>query len=280
MTTKRLGRGLADLIETPSPAGGKFVMLRTEQIRTGRLQPRATFSAQALEELQESIRRQGILEPIIVRPVAHGTYEVVAGERRFRAAQALGMSEVPAVIKALSDKEALELSLIENGQREDLNPLEEARGYARLSEEFGYTQEQIAEAVGKDRATIANALRVLKLPAEIQEALGAGTISAGHAKALLAIADPGAQLALWRRTVKQALSVRQLERLVGAWGPAKRRRVPRRADPHLLRLEDELRRALGTKVRLVARGTGGRLIIEYFSDEDLARLLKALGVSG
>ncbi len=277
--TKRLGKGLAELIDSTPQNTANFVVLRTEQIRPGRFQPRTSISDAALEELKQSIKRQGVIEPIIVRPIAHGNYELVAGERRLRAAQALGMQDVPTIIKQLSDKEALEFSLVENIQREDLNPIEEAKGYARLLDEFGYTQEDIASAVGKDRATVANTLRLLSLPEHMCQGIGEGAITAGHAKALLGVEDRARQEALYRRAVKDGLSVRQLELLVTTQSPARRRRA-RRSDPQLRSLEDELRRALGTKVNLVARTKGGRIIIEYFSPEDLTRILRTLGIAG
>ncbi len=276
--TKRLGRGLAELIETSTQASGNFVSLRIDQIKTGRYQPRLTMDASTLEELKASIKRQGVIEPVIVRPLAHGTYELVAGERRWRAVQSLGMQEIPAIIKTLSDKDALEFSLIENVQRENLNPVEEARGYARLLDEFGHTQEDIAVAVGKDRATIANLLRLLKLPAEILQGVQQETITLGHAKVLLSIEDHGKQLELYRHAAKIGISVRQLEALVSTHVPGKRRRA-KRDDPALLSLENELKRVLGTKVTLAARKKGGRLIVEYFSSEDLTRILQLLGVS-
>ena len=279
MTTKRLGRGLAEIISTTPQPGSSFIMLRTDQIRTNQYQPRTTVNDTSLEELKASIKRQGVIEPVIVRPVAHGTYELVAGERRFRASQALDIKEVPAIIKSLSDKEALEFSLIENIQRENLNPLEEARGFARLLDEFGYTQENIAAAVGKDRATIANMLRLLALPEEIRQGLLDGAISMGHAKALLSIEDRSRQAELYRKAAKEGLSVRQVEALVITLVPAKRRRARRTGDdPQLKAIEDELRRALGTKVNVVSRKKGGRIIIEYFSTEDFARIVQALGV--
>ena len=281
MTTKRLGRGLADIIETPPKSSSSFVLLRTDQIRPGRFQPRSMMSETALEELKASIKKTGVIEPVIVRPLAHGTYELVAGERRFRASQALGIQEIPSIIKTLSDKDALEFSLVENIQRENLNPLEEAKGYARLLDEFGYTQEDIASAVGKDRATIANLLRLLALPAEAQHALRDGAISLGHAKVILGLEDRTTQIELCRRVAREDLSVRQTEALAGTWVPGKRRRAKRAgADPQLKGLEDELRRTLGTKVSLLSRKKGGRIVIEYFSPEDLSRLLQLLGVAG
>ena len=278
MTTKRLGRGLADIISGAVPQGApNFVALRVDQIRPGRFQPRSAISEAALEELKASIKQSGMISPVIVRPVAHGTYELVAGERRFRAAQALGLPQIPAIIKPLSDKEALELSLVENVQREDLNPVEEAKGYARLLDEFGYTQEDVAAAIGKDRATVANLLRLLTLPDGIQDGLRDGAITLGHAKAILGAEGTPRQLELYQLVRRRGLTVRQTEALAGTLAPGRRRRA-HRVDPQLKGLEDELRRALGTKVSLAARKKGGRIVIEYFSAEDLARLLQLLGV--
>ncbi len=278
--TKRLGRGLAELIQSAPNQSSSFVMLRTDQIRASRFQPRGSIDAGALEELKASIKKSGVIEPVIVRPVAHGTYELVAGERRLRASEALGIAEVPAVVKMLSDKEALEFSLIENVQRENLNPVEEAKGYARLLEEFGYTQEDVATAVGKDRATVANLIRILGLADEICEALESGGITLGHAKVLLSIEDRTQQKELFQRAVRTGISVRQLESLVSAGPGAGKRRRPRRVEPQARALEEELQRALGTRVRIVSGKKGGRITIEYFSQEDFNRVLQLLGVSG
>lgn len=299
MTTKRLGRGLADIIpaapipppmptelpatvaavEVEGKPAANLVLLPTAQIRVGRFQPRQEIVEHELEELKASIKRQGVIEPVLVRPIAHGVFELVAGERRLRASQAIGIQQIPSIIKSLSDKEALEYSLIENVQRENLNPMEEARGYLRLIEEFGYTQEDVAAAVGKDRATVANLLRLIKLPEAIQQAIRDGVITAGHAKVLLGAEGGAKQMELFQAAVKRQLSVRQLEELVGQWTPGRKRRA-RRAEPQLTALEDAIRQRLGTKVRLVARHKGGRLVIEYFSPEDLERILQALGLSG
>lgn len=275
---KRLGKGLADIIDVAPASGASFVTLRTDQIRFGRFQPRTTISEPALEELKASIRRSGIIEPIVVRPIAHGTYEVVAGERRLRAAQAIGLQDVPVVIKTLTDREALEVSLIENVQRQDLNPLEEAKGYARLLDEFGHTQEEIAAAVGKDRSTIANLLRLLALPEVVQHSLRDGALTLGHAKALLGVTDRAKQLELFRQILSGGLSVRQTEGLAGAARPAKRRRV-RQLEAQWLAFERELQQRLGTKVRLLPRAKGGRIVIEYFSPEDFSRILEIVGVA-
>ena len=280
MNQRRLGRGLAELIETtPNRDTSSFVLLRTEQIRANRFQPRSEIKQESLEELKASIKKSGVIEPIVVRPMAHGTYELVAGERRLRASQQLGIPEVPAIIKTLTDREALEFSLVENIQRENLNALEEAKGYARLLNEFGHTQEAIADAVGKNRATVANMLRLLTLPEEIQHGLGEESISMGHARALLGIEDKTRQVALFHQAVKEQLSVRQIEVLVTVIAPSRRRKAKRLADPQMHAIEEELRRTLGTKVNVSARKKGGRIVIDYFSQEDLSRILQALGVS-
>lgn len=276
--SKRLGKGLEEIIDTSTNDGANFVILPVSQIQPGKFQPRTSIDDASLEELKASIQRSGVIEPVVVRPMAHGTYELVAGERRLRASQALGRQEIPAIIKSLSDKESLEFSLVENIQRENLNPLEEATGYARLLDEFGYTQEDIASAVGKDRSTVANLLRLLALPEEIQQAVRAEHISLGHAKVLLSVEDRARQLGACQTIIRQGLSVRQAEALAGTWMPVKRRRA-RRDDPNTKSLEDELRRALGTKVRIIARHKGGRIIVEYFSPEDLTRIVQALGAS-
>jgi ParB family chromosome partitioning protein len=277
--TKRLGKGLEELFEGASAQRPQhLVWLQIDQIRPCRFQPRNGVREEALQDLVQSVKRQGLIQPVIVRPLAHGTYELVAGERRWRAAQLAGLKEIPAVIKPLNDQQTLECSLIENGQREDLNPLEEAAAYERMSAEFSYTQEAIAEAVGKDRATIANALRLLRLPQEIQQAIREERISRGHAKALLAVEAPAKLLELFNAAVREQWSVRRLEAMAGTWQPARRKRAAT-LDPQLNALQDELRRALGTKVRLASRKKGGRIIIEYFSSEELTRLLHILNVN-
>ena len=274
---KRLGKGLAQLLESSGHGGPSFVLLRTDQIRPGRYQPRQVIPEQTLEELKRSIQRHGIIEPVIVRPLAHGIYELIAGERRWRAAQAVGLQEIPALIRALGDRETLELSLVENLQREELNPIDEAKAYVRLLEEFGYTQEQLSDVVGKERSTVANALRLLKLPASIQTALISGAIDVGHAKVLLGVEAELRQHELFERIVAERLSVRQAEEAAAAWKP----RIARRrgaADAEMTRLEERLRQALGTKTTIAPRRRGGRIIIEYFSPEELQRIMQLVGL--
>lgn len=275
---KRLGKGLAQIVEASVQASPSFVLLRTDQIKPSRYQPRETIDEEALEELKASIKHLGIIQPVIVRPIAHGIYELVAGERRWRAAQAIGIQEVPSIVKALTDQQTIEYSLIENLHREDLNPLEKAKTFNRLMTEFGYSQEQLAESIGKDRSTIANTLRLLRLPEEIQKALSDGTLSEGHAKVLVGVEPRAKQLELFKQTLAKGLTVRQLEELAGRWQPRAARR--RRAlDPQLAAIENELRQLFGTRVSLTSRRRGGRIVIDYFSSEDLTRILRTLGVS-
>ncbi len=284
--TKRLGRGLAEIIPSGAtdPEGAlqsgrdMCVMLPIGQVQTGRFQPREAIAVEELEELKASIKRQGVLEPIIVRPIHHGVYELIAGERRLRAAQAVGLQELPAIIKPLTDQQAIEVSLIENVQRANLNAVEEARGYVRLIDEFGYTQEDVASAVGKERATVANTVRLLKLPEEILQWLRREKLSAGHAKVLLGIEGRNRQLQLAKAAVARQLSVRQLEALIAA-APGGGTRRGARQDPQAAAVETALRERLGTKVRVVPSKRGGRIVIDYFSAEDLERILRALGIS-
>ncbi len=283
--TRRLGKGLADLIDSaPAQEGSEkgLVLLRTDQIHIGNFQPRVTMDEKAIEELKASIKRQGVIEPIIVRPHPSGAYELVAGERRLRACQELGLSEIPALVRTLSDQEAFEYALMENVQRENLNPIEEARGYARMTSEFGYTQEQVAQAVGRDRATVTNLLRLLTLPDEIQQALCRGTITTGHAKALLSVESRVAQMTLYQTVIGKGITVRRLESLASQVQDPSIRRAKRArgiVHPQWQSMEDALRQKLGTKVSLLPRKKGGRILIEYFSEEDLTRLFQVLGLT-
>ncbi len=279
--TRRLGKGFAEIVESAVQSTPSVLMIPTTQIKPGRYQPRQHMDEQALEELKNSIKDHGIIQPILVRPISHGVYELVAGERRWRAAQALGIQEIPAVVRSLPDQEALEYSLIENLQRHNLNSIEEAQGYERLMKEFAYSQDHVAQRVGKDRSTVANLLRLLKLPDQIQIALREGRLTQGHAKALLAIEQSERQLALFQQILDDALSVRRTEELAGdVKRPAAR--VESRPDaakqPQFRAIEESLRKILGTKVSLASRRRGGRIVINYFSEEDLARLLQILGI--
>ncbi|QJA06074.1 ParB/RepB/Spo0J family partition protein [Thermosulfurimonas marina] len=270
---KRLGRGLAALLPE---AEGELREVPVEAILPSPFQPRRRFSEEDLQELAESIREKGVLQPLLVREVGAGTYELVAGERRLRAARMAGLREVPVLVKNFSDEEALAVALVENLQREDLNPLEEAEGYRRLMEEFGFSQEEVARRVGKDRSTVANALRLLRLPEEIKEDLWEGRLSAGHARALLALETPELMLAARREVLRRGLSVRETERLVRRLkeGPRPRKTPPE--DPDLLALSEELSRLTGARVKVeMARGKP-RLRLDFPGLEEAERFLERL----
>jgi ParB family chromosome partitioning protein len=271
---KVLGRGLSALLPGPAGREAEFLRIPVDKIRTSPFQPRRTFSPEDLRELVESVREKGVLQPVLVRPTPEG-YELVAGERRLRAAQAAGVESVPAVVRKMSDREALEATIVENVQRADLNAIELAEGYHRLAHEFSLAQEEIAKRVGKDRVTVANSLRLLKLPAQVKQAVVDGRLSAGHARALLS-APPERLTAIFAAVLRRGLSVREVERLCQDEG---RRKSPARAvrhDPHLKDLEDKLSRRGGTKVRI--RGTRKKGIFEvaYFSEGEFARLYEVL----
>jgi len=279
---KVLGRGLSALLTGTTPSAGApgagrdpgFLQIPMESIRAGSLQPRRTFSPGALEELVASIREKGVLQPVLVRPTPDG-YELVAGERRFRAAEAAGLSTVPAVVRRLSDREALEAALVENIQRTDLNAIELAEGYQRLVRDFSLSQEQVAERVGKDRATVANTVRLLKLPPPVRQAVEDGRLSAGHARALLS-APPEHASAICETVLRRGLSVRETERLCGSAGKRKAAVRPAPSDAHRKSLEEELSRRGGTRVRLRGTLKKGRVEISYFSPEELDRLCDVL----
>ncbi|MFQ5778590.1 MAG: ParB/RepB/Spo0J family partition protein [Terriglobia bacterium] len=288
MTRKALGKGLNALLREPAqvvaPAAAPAAPLRLEsglqevavdRIETSPFQARAQFHPAALEELAQSMRAGGVVQPVIVRPRGDG-FELVAGERRLRAARLAGLGGVPAIVRVLSDEQALELSLVENIQREDLNPLEQARAFERLATEFSLTQEEIARRTGKDRATVANLVRLLRLPPEVQNLLSEGKISAGHARALLKLEEsPVVQRVLARRIAKRRLSVRQTEEMVGRRLPGAKREASARPqqDPNVRAAEEAMEGALGTKVRVVqGKGGRGRVEIDYYSLEDLDRV--------
>ena len=264
---RALGRGLGALIpagDTGSSIEENSILL--SEISANPLQPREVFSDDRLTELTESIKRQGVLQPLLVRRVGTG-YELIAGERRLRAAKMAGLQRVPVVIREADDSERLEIALIENIQRENLNPLEEGRAYRRLMDEFGLTQEQIAEKVAKDRSTIANTLRLLQLPDEVKAEIAAGTLSAGHARALINVGPPRAQIAIARHVVKHRLNVRDTERLV-----RRQREAPN--DPDRRALEEQLTRELGTKVKIyVGRGGRGKIEVQFYSLAELQGLV-------
>jgi ParB family chromosome partitioning protein len=247
------------------------------------MQPRKSFHAEQIEELVNSIREHGIIQPLVVRLV-RGKLELIAGERRFRAAQQLGLAEVPVLIREATDREVLEMALIENLQREDLNPLEEADAYSRLAGEFNMTQEQIAQRVGKNRATVANSLRLLELPDDVKSLVSLGRLSAGHAKAILGLRDAAMQCLIADMVVRKGLTVRMTEEKVKQEmegrdsRPKKSGSQQRTLSAHIARLQSRLRDRLATHVQILHGPKKGKIEVEYYGDEDLGRILELLGV--
>ncbi len=287
MENKVLGKGLSALIpqrsemsNLPVESGqsdnnaGNVAYLKTSLIKDNRLQPRQHYDESKLTDLMASIKEKGVLQPILVRKSGND-YEVVAGERRLKAARALKLEQVPVIVKNVTDREALVLALVENIQREELNPIEEAMGFKRLMEEFQFTQEAIAESIGKDRTTITNLLRLLRLSADIQKYVSDGKLSVGHARALLSLEDAKLQKKLAEEIIAKSLSVRQVEALVKKIGEeleAKPKAVKSK-DRDVANLEEELRRVLGTKVVVEDKKGKGKLVIEYYSLDELDRIL-------
>jgi ParB family chromosome partitioning protein len=272
-----LGRGLASLIPQRSPGAPVAVEIAASRIRPNPRQPRKRFDPDGLATLTASIAEHGILQPILVTETIDG-YQLVAGERRLRAAQAAGLERIPAVVRQLADQEQLELALVENLQREDLDPLETADAYRQLIEEFGFSQDDVALRVGRARSTVANTLRLLELAPGVQAAVADGRLTEGHGRALGGLLTQ-LQDRVLDSVIGQDLSVRQTEELVRRLREPKPEPAaprPRRADPDLERVEEDLRRALGTKVSLARSRRGGRIVIEYYSDEELGRLYERL----
>jgi ParB family transcriptional regulator, chromosome partitioning protein len=293
MAKTGLGKGLSALIGTrvvpPPPAatteetsGEQIWQVGLATIVPSPLQPRKNFEPEALQELVNSIRQHGIIQPLIVRRV-NGRHELIAGERRWRAAQEVGLAEVPVIVRTASDLEVLELSLIENLQRTDLNPIEEAQGYSRLAEEFGMRQEDIALKVGRSRAAVANAIRLLDLHPQIQTWLEQDLLSVGHAKVLLGVKVAEEQLRLAETILRRNSSVRQTERLVarylGGWKRRTRRTAITVSSATIADLQDKLRQYLGTNVAIHHGPKRGRIEIEYYGDDDLQRILNIIGLN-
>ena len=279
--TKRkvLGKGLGALIPEINQYDDKdnYVYCNVEDIQPNKFQPRKGFDENRIEDLVVSIKEKGIIQPLIVRDVGGG-YELIAGERRWRAAKRAGITEVPVIVKKASDTEVLELSLIENIQREDLSCLEEAEAYKRLTEEFTLTQEEVAKRVGKDRSTITNYLRLLKLPLEIRDGLSRDVVTMGHARAFLSLETPVKQREAYRQVLKRGLSVRQTEKMVrGLKKEKKNKPLERDKDIHLDSIKNELIKRFGTRVKIVARKGGrGKIEIEFCSLDDLDRIIETL----
>ena len=276
-----LGRGLNALLGDPEiqTSGEGSVSLPISQVEPGLNQPRKRFDPEALEELRQSIEQHGVIQPLTVRRLSTGYYQIIAGERRWRAAKAAGLTDIPAVIIEADDRKVMEIGLIENLQREDLNPAEEARGFKVLLEEYGLTQEQLAQRMGKSRPAVANTLRLLALPDEVMAMLEEGTLSAGHARAILPLPSPEAQIACAKKVIEGQLSVRQTEALVKALSRQPKEK-PKNDQPdialYLGELEKDLSGTLGRKVKIAHKGKKGKIELEYYGDEDLEILLSAL----
>ena len=277
MEKKALGKGLAALLpESEARESGQTIqMIPVTQIVPNRNQPRKTFVENELRELVESVKQQGILQPVLVRRKSEDLYELIAGERRFRAATLAQLPAVPAVIRKSSDEESTILSLIENIQRSNLNPVEEAKAYRQLIEELGMTQEAVAERVGRDRASVANICRILSLPTEVQGMVASGQLTLGHAKVILGTKNAGDRLTLAKRIVRDQLSVRQVEQLIKKRSGKARPRRPAGKSLHA-EVEDRLRKHLGTKVVIRSKRERGELILSYYSQEDLTRIVDVI----
>ncbi len=281
---RRLGRGLEALLGptvSEARASGSLTQLPLSSVRPNRYQPRHAFDEKALEELKNSMDQAGLLQPVIVRPTGSHRFELIAGERRCRAAEALGWEEIDAVIREVDDRTLLTLALVENLQRDALSAIDEARGYRRMIDEFDVSQSEVGELVGRDRSTVANALRLLRLPQDVQDLVHAGKLTTGHARALLQVSDQRTVPLLAERILSDQLSVREAEALARSKKPSKRRpRYSRNDSPQyaqIRRVEDALRAKLGTDVFVAMRGkSSGRMTINFYSNEDLSRILELI----
>lgn len=286
MQVKRgLGRGIESLIPPPAVVEAAQPSETTsprkvfvDLIIPNRMQPRTVFDEEKIRELSQSIQEQGVIQPLIVTPTKDGRYELIAGERRLRAARLAGIEEVPVVVKEVDDEGLLAISIIENIQREDLNPIEEARAFAELINQFSYTQEDVAKKLGKSRTAVANSLRLLNLPKVVQDDVSAGRYSAGHARAILAVESLHEQLKLREIIIKETPTVRDVEKLVQSFMSGARRKPASRVQLSTQQsaLLDSMKSTLGTKVELKPKGAGGKIIIEYYSLQDLDRIYKKI----
>jgi len=280
MTRKALGRGLGALIpEAPQDdaPNAQVLEISVEQIERNKEQPRTRFDEASLRELSQSIASHGVLQPVVVRPMPTGGYQLILGERRLRAARLAGLERVPAIVREADEAETLELALVENLQREDLNPIDEAHGYEALMELGGLKQSELADHVGKDRSTVANTLRLLDLPLDVQELLSGGSLTAGHGRALLSAPTAEERTRLAGKAVERGLSVRELEALLrGKKRRKKASRPSRTEDPVVREMEERLQRTFGTQVRIDSLGSEGTIRIEYYSGEDLSRIIDLL----
>lgn len=285
MEKKGLGRGLSALIPVSEPAENATVdsELDVAAISANPYQPRKHFDDDKFQDLVNSVRVHGVLQPIVVRSKGNGVYELVAGERRLRAAKTAGLRRIPAVIREMTNEQSLQVALIENIQREDINSIDAAQAYRRLADEFGLSQEDLAFQIGKSRSSVANTMRLLNLPEDVRECIKSGRVSEGHARALLSVDGADSQSSLCKKIISAGLSVREAERLSKEWnrvaeGGSVRENVSRetmsaRQDPNILEIESHLRQLLGTKVSLIKNKDRGRIEIEFYSDDDLDRIL-------
>ena len=277
---KALGRGLSALLGTPEPESEELREIDINRILPNTQQPRKNFDEDSLNELADSIRAHGVIQPIVVQPLPDSFFQIIAGERRWRASQRAGLLRMPAVIREVGAESSLEIALIENLQREDLNPIEEAQAFEKLIVDLGLTQEEVANRVGKSRATITNTLRLLRLPPEVQVWIGESKLSTGHAKALLSLSEPGAILDTARKIIQGTLSVRQAEALVSRQLKGDPKKDSAEAgnvlDPNVTSAIHALELALGTKVSIQENGGKGRIELHFFSFEEMNRLYEGL----
>ena len=274
-TRKALGKGLMALIPDQGKASVRVIDVPIEEIVTNRYQPREIFNDESIKELADSIKEKGVIQPILLHKLESG-YELIAGERRYRASKLLGLKTVPSIIKSIQKSEALELAIIENIQREDLNPMEEAKAYKHLIDDFLFTQDSVAKKVGRNRSTITNSLRLLKLPDPIQKDISSGRITAGHARALLACDSPTEMLEMRRQILSFGLNVRDVEKKTRK-KTASKKKAPT-ADSFIREITDRLRKLLSTKVAVTQnRKGGGKITIEYYSNEELDRIIELIG---
>lgn len=271
---RALGRGLDALLSPTTDTGVREVPVG--QIERNPDQPRQRFDRASLEELAESIKQHGVVQPVVVTRLADDRFRLIIGERRWRAAQLAGLAQVPAVVREATEAATLELALVENVQRADLNPLEEAEAYGRLMQEFGLTQQQVADRVGRSRAAVANTVRLLSLPETLKRAVIEERITEGHARAILGLRERQQQMAVLERVEREELTVRQTEELVRRLNEPRPSRTEPARDPGVVSIEDDLRRALGTKVSLRPGKRGGRIVIEYYSDDEFQSLYDRL----
>lgn len=281
MTKKALGRGIGTLIPGVGAPAAEAAESATEmeiaRIVPNKYQPRHLFEDKSLEELSDSIRVNGVIQPVIVRRLDNGLHELVAGERRWRAAQMAGLKKIPIIVKDISNEKSLEIALIENLQRENLNPIEAAQGYQRLIKEFDLSQEEVSRRVGKERSTVANYLRLLTLPEKIRDCLYRSVLTPGHAKAILSVTVREEQIRFADYLVSKGASVREAEILSRNWGVQKRKkRIIEKRDPNLKDVEERLQRIFGTKVRIYPEKKGGRVVLEYYTADDLNRILEVV----